>query len=248
MIFLHTTPEEQLVDLSLEYPTMVMYSPLARIFLDLGVSFPNCWIGVRMKTDLLKESLPSGFDFDKHKIPGDLDIIGGSLVNGMLSDDIIGIEIKRFRYMYSADKQSWIVKNPDSYGRKQARGYSFLGFDKIMLCHFVVAEPDNNPDYNLHLLNASIIGDGIRALRKKRIKINPDDPFGYCIVGWSQVPHRDPLYAGSLPGPDTVKTAPKNPLRANVKFQSIRRVLLRQIQERIDEHVHRSLPMIIDFS
>lgn len=198
-----------------------------------------------MPTDVLKNSLPLN---SNHKIPGDLDIIGGSLSNGILSKPIIGIEVKRFRYVYSDEKQSWVVKNPDSYGREQARGYSFFGFDKIMLCHFIVAEPVHHPDCNPHLLNASIIANGIDAVVRKKIELEAGDPFGYCIVGWSQVPHKDSLHAGSLPGPVIIKSAPKNPLAIDKGCQSIQSALLQMVQERIMKYTQRPLPIIINFS
>lgn len=257
MIYLHKTPEEQLVDLSLEDPTLLLYSPLARIFLDMGVALPNCWIGVRVPTDTLKEFLPLAKNADGYKIPGDLDIIGGPLSNGMLSEYLIGIEIKRFRYLYSTDKHSWTLKNPDSYGRKQTRGYSFFGFDKIMLCHFVVAEPVHHPKYNPHLLNASIVADGMRAVRKKKIVIEPHDPFGYCIIGWSQVPYEDqphedpfhngPLRTGSLVGPEIIKAAPKNPCMADKNLPDVRNTLLQQVQRKLDKLTSHSLPAVFRF-
>jgi hypothetical protein len=253
--YLYETPEEQLVDLSLEDPTLLVHSPLVRIFLDMGVSFPNCWIGVRMSTDTLKGFLPSVKCPDRYKIPGDLDIIGGPLSNGMPSEYIIGIEIKRFRYLYSTDNHSWGLKDPDSYGTKQARGYSLFGFDKIMLCHFVVAEPVHHPEYNPHLLNASIVDNGIMAVRKKRIEIEPHDPFGYCIICWSQVPyelhedslHKGPLRTGSLGGPDIIKSAPKNPFMTNKNLQDVRKTLLQQVQRKLDKLTSHSVPAICRF-
>lgn len=175
----------------------------------MEVPFPNCCIGLRVPTASLKPSLPSDEQFNVYKIPGDLDIVGGPLFDETPGDCIVGIEVKRFRYLYSETENSWALKNPDSYGRKQAKGYSLFGFKKIMLCHFVVAEPIQHPNYNPHLLNAVIISDGIDAVRNKKILIESDEPFGYCIIGWSQVPHKDPLDAGLLPGPYIVVLAPE---------------------------------------
>ncbi len=204
-----------------------------------------------MLTTSLKASLPSDERFNGYKIPGDFDIIGGSLSDGAPSEYMIGIEVKRFRYFYSADKCSWILKGPGSYGRGQARGYSVFGFNKVMLCHFVVAEPIQHPDYNPHLLNAAVIADGIAALRRKKIPIAARDPFGYCIIGWSQVPHKDPLHAGSLPGPDIIKSAPENPLMADMNVQTFRRNLFEQVRGKIKDAAchnnNESMPIILRF-
>ncbi|MBI3582719.1 MAG: hypothetical protein HY096_02060 [Nitrospinae bacterium] len=247
MRYLHKTPEEQLIDLSLKEPTLLMMSPLAQIFQYIGISLPKCWIGIRMPTDKLKEPLHSVRHCNDYKIPGDLDIIGGHLSDGIPSDYIVGIEIKRFRYLYSPDNRAWVVKNPDSYGREQARGYSVFGFNKIMLCHFVVAEPIDHQDYNPWLLNASIIADGMQAVKKKRIKIKLCDPFGYCIIGWSQVSFKDPLYAGSFRGPEIIKSTPENHFLADINFKYVQKALLQQVQRKLKELNSDSLPIILRF-
>ena len=117
--------------------------------------------------------------------------------------------------------------------------------------HFVVAEPIKHPDYNPHLLNASVIADGIAALRRKKIPIAPRDPFGYCIIGWSQVSHKGPLYAGSLPGPDIIKSAPENPLMADMNVQTIRMALFERVRRKIEDAVNhnnnQSRPLILRF-
>ena len=247
MQYLHETPEEQLIDLSLKESTLLMMSPLARIFQHMGISFPNCWIGIRIPTDTLKGHLPSVRHCNDYKIPGDLDIVGGSLSNGMPSDYMVAIEIKRFRYLYSPDKRAWVVKDPKSYGRKQARGYSIFGFNKIMLCHFVVAEPIDHPDFNPWLLNASIIADAIQAVKEKGIKIKLCDPFGYCIIGWSQVSFKNPLYAGSFCGPEIIKSTPENHFSADTNFKNVRKALLQQVQRKLKELNSNSLPVILRF-
>jgi hypothetical protein len=119
MKYLYKTPEDERIDLSMKFQPLT-FSPLAQVLHYLGVHFPDCWIGVRISSDFLKRYLPSILPYknpDEYKIPGDFDIIGGTLTNKIPTDYIVGVEIKRFRYTASGD-----LKNPDEFGRRKTIG------------------------------------------------------------------------------------------------------------------------------
>lgn len=117
MKYLYKTPEEELIDLSIRFRPLTL-SPLAQVLHYLGVNYPDCWIGVRISSDFLKQYLPSKLPYkipDDCKIPGDFDIIGGPLINKIPTDYVVSFEIKRFRYTASGD-----LKNPsDEFGRRK---------------------------------------------------------------------------------------------------------------------------------
>lgn len=228
MRYLYKTSEDELVDLSLDFPVPDL-SPLSVIFHSVGIQYPNCWIGIRIQSDFVKNQLPFKLLKDipcKYRIPGNFDIIGGPLIDGMPADYIVGFEMKRFRYIAGE------LKDPDSFGTSQAKGYTFFGFNKVMLCHILVADPVHHPDYNDWLLNSSIVAEGMTKLRKRRVGIN-EDVFcgcGYSILGWAQVSHKDPLDAGGLPT-DIVKSAEENPFAKNIDFQNVRNALIAHVRE-----------------
>ena len=248
MKYLYKTPEEELIDLSIRFRPLTL-SPLAQVLHYLGVNYPDCWIGVRISSDFLKQYLPSKLPYkipDDCKIPGYFDIIGGPLINKIPTDYVVSFEIKRFRYTASGD-----LKNPsDEFGRRKTIGYTLFGFNKVMLCHFVVAETVHHPDYNDWLLNAGIVGDGMLAVKKKNIGIKQDTPCGYCILGWSQVSHKDPLRAGSIPEPDIIKQAQNNPIANDINFQQVRGALIERVRRVVGQKMEAqknrvSQPIII---
>jgi hypothetical protein len=247
MKYLYKTPEDERIDLSMKFQPLT-FSPLAQVLHYLGVHFPDCWIGVRISSDFLKRYLPSILPYknpDEYKIPGDFDIIGGTLTNKIPTDYIVGVEIKRFRYTASGD-----LKNPDEFGRRKTIGYTLFGFNKVMLCHFVVAETVHHPDYHDWLLNAGIVSDGMLAVKKKNIGIKQDTPCGYCILGWSQVSHKDPLQAGGMPEPDINKRAQNNPLANDINFQQVRVALIERVRQVVGQKMEAqknqlSQPIII---
>jgi hypothetical protein len=244
--YLYKTIEDELIDLSIEIPVQEL-SHLATIFRSVGIPYPNCWIGIRIKSDFIKKQLPLKKLNDipsKYRIPGNFDIIGGSLVDEMPSDYIVGFEVKRFRYIAGN------LKDPDSFGTSQAKGYSLFGFNKVMLCHIVVAQPLNLPNYNDWFLNNSIVLDGMEKLQKRKIGINDETFFGcgYSILGWAQVSHKDPHEAGGLPS-FIVKHAKENPFSRDVLFQDARNALISHTRslykQKMSNRTANSRPIIV---
>jgi hypothetical protein len=256
MRYLHKTPEGQLIDLSLKFIPIgpMRESPLSQIFRHLNVPFPNCWIRLRKRTNFLEKyfyelNVPEAYMYKK---PGDFDMIAGPLSDGSPSDYIIGIEVKRFRYIFENNR--WALKKPYNLGQKQASGYTRYGFNKVMLHHFVVAEPVHLPgskDGRVWMDNAGLIGDGMDAV--KRLGILPDGPYGYSITGWAQVPHedpnKDPTRAGGIPAPYIVEPTPSNPFANDRLFQDVRGALLDRIRQEIRQKIktNTSPPLIISY-
>ncbi len=247
MKYLYKTPEGQLVDRSLNFPI----SPLAQIFNHLDVPYPYCWIRLRKRSSFLEKSLCKSKIKKNFKMPGDFDIIAGPLVDWSPTDYIIGIEVKRFSFILKNNR--WVLKKPYSFGEKQVIGYTLYGFNKVMLYHFVVAEPillTESKDGRVWIDNSSIVNVGMDAV--KRLEIIPDDPCGYCIGGWSQIPHKDPNSAGGIPAPYIIKPTPDNPNANKKTFQNVRDVLLDRMSKEIRYKIRKlrksiPLPLIISF-
>jgi hypothetical protein len=254
MKYLHETPEGQLIDLSLKFKPIgpMRDSPLTKILRHLNVPFPNCWIRVRKRSNFLDKyfhrlNVPKGYIYKK---PGDFDIIAGPLSDRLPTDYIIGIEVKRFKYIFKNNR--WNLKKPYNLGQMQASGYTLYGFNKVMLHHFVVAEPVHLPgskDGAVYLDNAGIVGDAMDAV--KRLGIVPDGLYSYSITGWAQVPHKDkdPTHSGGIPEPYIVEQTPINPFANDRVFQNVRGALLDRIRQEIRQK-HRSkksLPLILSY-
>jgi hypothetical protein len=247
MRYLHKTPEGQLIDMSLQFPITAM-SPLAKIMLHLGVPYPNCWIRVRKRSTFLETHLHELNIQTEYKKPGDFDIIAGSLSDGSVTNYMVSIEVKRFRYIVRDDR--WILKKPYNTGEMQAAGYTLYGFDRVLLHHFVVAEPVHLPgsqDGAVWLDNAGLVLDGMDAV--KRVGIVPTGPYGYSITGWAQVPHKDPTWAGSIPAPYVVTPTPMNPNANDRMFQNIRGALWNHLRQEVEQRLKTStsLPLIISY-
>lgn len=242
--YLYKTKECQLVNFSLEFPKEVFFlSPLAPLLGHMGISFPHCWIRLRKRSNFLDVHL-DGLKIPKgYKRPGDFDIIAGPLLNGEPTDYMVGIEVKRFRYVI--EKNRWVLKKPYNFGERQVYGYSLYGFNKVLLYHYIVAEPVYLPGSKngaVWIDNAGIVRDGMDAV--KRLGIVPDGQCGYCIGGWAQIPDKDPTCAGS-PDFDPVTTAPDNFIgdKGNVRI-----ALLDQVSREMRQLRNNTpLPLIISF-
>jgi hypothetical protein len=248
MRYLYEKKETQLVDLSLSFPREVSYlSPLFQLLHYLGVPYPICWIRLRKHSIFLDRYFTDGHVTCNNKRPGDFDLLCGPLENGLPTEYIVGIEVKRFKYILRGKR--WSLIKPYSLGELQTEGYTFYGFQKVMLYHYVVAEPvlyDGSVNGRVWLDNVEHVWNGIDAVEK--LGVVPTGPYGYSIGGWSQVPHKDPLHAGA-PHFKPVFEVPENPYSVDKRYADIRLTLLQQIEREVlqKRSFDQSLPVIITY-
>jgi hypothetical protein len=158
--------------------------------------------------------------------PGDFDLIAGPIRDGLVRfETLVEVEVKVRRVDVDGEPRS----APSGMGTKQARGAAELGFDRVLLLHVLVGagrptRGTETPSW-APVANALALESGMRA-NAGCVAASADDPFGYAILGWAQVPGTDPFLTGGIT-PSAITPAPFRPCAERSGFETRRRELVR---------------------
>ncbi|HEV3036539.1 MAG TPA: hypothetical protein VHA33_01890 [Candidatus Angelobacter sp.] len=169
--------EHELTRTLLEHPLLC-----EKLFAPLGLTFPRIWILIEPPTRLVAPSWSQGE-------PGDLDIICGHIEGERIvleELNCLQIKIRRLR--------GGNTRGPT--GRSQAHATAKMGFDRTVLVHMLLREPEPvkdgaAPSWN-PIQNSCFI-DSRKAtlgLMKKEFE-EANAPYGYVILGWGQAYGKD---------------------------------------------------------
>ncbi|MCL4497768.1 MAG: hypothetical protein M1412_06965 [Deltaproteobacteria bacterium] len=214
-------------------------------YVDAGfLSFPkDIWIGMRQYSTKFKNRRS-----DLGYISGDFDFLVGGLTDTTFqTDNIIGIETKKFPYDschfdedYANMSQipGFKLKEPRKdakrdgaiYGLNQIVSYKYF-FNKVILFYICVARPIPTCNVIPQAYNGDIIRKTIGLLKDKykdKFTCIPDD-VGFCISGIAQVPGKDSLDSGMPVTPEIIK----NPLKHEYLLPD-RKDFIGEIKDRLD--------------
>lgn len=212
---------------------------LASILKKLGIDYPSCWIALDVPT---KEKLIKDWEYDK---PGDVDMIAGNMKDKLVSlDYIVGVQVK-IRKVEAFGK---LRPFPSGTGTKQAHYTALMGFDRTMLYHLIVREPQPVSDGIAPSWNPIINSDFINATKacsritKERLKKKGKLSFGYGLIGWGQAYCEEWQNCGGF-FDEIVIEPPFRPLQDNMNVEKSRRSLKESLKNLFTEEV-TSVPYI----
>ncbi|WP_421873986.1 hypothetical protein [Marinoscillum sp.] len=174
-----------------------------QFFRSVGIEYPNCWIGIEIKTKDLIPEWP-------HSKPGDLDIIAGNFLKGdgaIDTNSAIGFQVK----IRKIESINTLKAFSTGFGRKQTSKTVEMGFTRTYLTHAIIRKPravepgqsiswgaPHNADFNDAIVRSlgSIYDDIENA------------PFGYNVLGWGQPKGMDWRTGGAFSS-SVLKEAPK---------------------------------------
>ncbi len=173
---LYDLKEAELVEKALTYP-----APLEPLLQKLGIDYPCCWIALNVP----KEKLMLDWKYDK---PGDVDLIVGNIKGGRISVEyIVGMQVKIRKVKASDELRSF----PSGTGTDQSYYTALMGFDRTMLLHFIIREPQHvpegfapswNPIVNSDFMNAAKACTGVIKKRLHRELFGYVDRLGSSIL------------------------------------------------------------------
>lgn len=159
----------------------------------LGIHYPNCWIGIEFKKELLLPDWP-------HTKPGDIDIIAGNFIEDSHILDLnstIAIQIKIRKIRNYDDLKSF----PSGNGTFQTQKTSQMGFPRTYLGHIIIREPreiGDNQSISWNAMNNASFGTAFKrcyGLIKKELETCP---YGYIALGWGQAHGMDWRVSGAF--------------------------------------------------
>ncbi|MGE0711704.1 MAG: hypothetical protein AB7N76_26655 [Planctomycetota bacterium] len=172
----------------------------------LGHSLPRdyilSWLGLDPQASwcvlgLLRQHLSRELPLGK---PGDFDLIGGRVVDGVPSFDyLVELEVKR-----RTVRDDGAPDNMSENGTKQAEGAAALGFDRVLLLHLLVGAERDLPDGCADSWASVHNGDFAQAVKmtagRLRSILDSDRAprFGYGLLGWGQVKDTDPSLTSAV--------------------------------------------------
>lgn len=197
---------------------------LERFLPMLGVQYPNCWIGVELRKELIYPNW-------KENKPGDIDLVIGNFKDDNSTfcfENIVGVQIKVRRVTNEND-----LKNFSSgRGTKQTHLTSEMGFDKTLLLHILIKQPEEKPQYFSDMWNILINANFFHYFHKcfgeirKRIK---NDIFGYGLVAWGQS-NVDTWKKSGILKIKMIKEPPEKPYKERSELSEHRKILLNNLK------------------
>ena len=220
--------EHELTRALLEQPLLC-----EKLFASLGLTFPRIWILIEPPTRLVAPSWNQGE-------PGDLDIICGHIEGERIvleELNCLQIKIRRLR--------GGNTRGPT--GRSQALATAKMGFDRTVLVHMLLREPepvreDAAPSWN-PIQNSCFI-DPTKAtlgLMKKEFE-EGNAPYGYVILGWGQAYGQDWNVCGGFTF-DLVSEIPVRPFASDAC--SIRDEIRRKVGHLLENRRNEPLTLPI---
>ncbi len=235
--------EADIVDLLLIDPNIFGSSGLSQLIKNnLGISYPHCWIYSKMQ---ITKKLP------------ELDIVAGNIINNFIQDNnIINIEIKIIKPKIEDNKKPVIDINDLDQKleklQKQTNIRINYGFNKIAILFFVIIDTDKikQDDSTIYPIfyYSEIISNAMYQLKnilENKVK-NINDPFGYYILSWNQLPGRSPLQSGSLPAPIIIKEARE--ITFNEKSPFKKNIIEKIVKESKKCTIDKPLPLILNIN
>jgi hypothetical protein len=147
----------------------------------LGIEYPDCWI----VTEVLTKDLARSWHEPK---PGDLDLVCGNMRNGRPGFDYITCtQVKIRKAKTLADSGDFASGS----GTAQAHFTALMGFDRTLLLHCIVREPQPTPEGYAPSWNPIINTDFERAAKgcfgtiRRRLE-DDRELYGYAWLGWGQ--------------------------------------------------------------
>lgn len=192
---LRAETEDRIVDAALDIPGMVL-SIAEHLTLRMPV-----WCLLRTPRRTLFPSVPDGQ-------PGDFDVIMGEIVDGRFIglERLALIECKLGK-VRSADA---MPKYASGRGTTQVRGALDLGFDQILLLHFLVRDPTERTANQAPWADSADSAKFARQMERVDgvlTREDEDGPYGSMIIGWGHIAGVDPAIAGAF-SPVPLRKAP----------------------------------------
>lgn len=208
----------------------------ADLFRLVDLVYPNVWTLIEPLTSRIAPSW-------REPSPGDLDIVCGAVVDGTPSLENIScfqVKIRRFRN----------GKTVGPTGRSQANDTARMGFDRTVLLHMLVKEPEPVSEAEAGSWNAIKNADFVRSVRAtlgvmRKDMENDSLPFGYTIVGWGQAFGKEWNVCGGM-SVDKIKDPPLRPFSSDAAV--IRDEMRVQIGRVLDSLTKNQVPILIDLS
>lgn len=230
---LYDMKESELVEKALDHP-----APLAPILQELGIHYPNCWIMLNVPTrKLIKE-------WNYVKL-GDVDLISGNIKDGRFSPDyVVALQVKVRKVKIPEELKSF----SSGRGTRQTYYTALMGFDRTLLLHFIVREPQPLPEgfapswspiFNSYLVNAikACAGAIKEQLEKGR------ELFGYGWLGWGQAYNEEYKICGGFSS-QILSIPPLRPMKDTYDVRKAREFLNQSLTCLLKRQPVDSLPYI----
>jgi len=219
---------EKLVDLFESEITkeLIQKNEFLKSFLpQIGIKYPNCWIGVELSKNLIYP------DWKATK-PGDVDLVIGNLKDDKFTfcfENVVGIQIKIRKVTDENELRSF----PTGRGTKQSHLTAEMGFDKTVLLHILIKEPEKPPagfsvTWNT-LSNANFFHHAHRCIGAVRKRVE-NDIFGYGWIGWGQG-FGDTWKRSGILKIGMIKSPPEKPYLERSELNENRKILLQNLRE-----------------
>jgi hypothetical protein len=208
--------EDQIVDMALDVPGMVL-----RIAEELEMRMP-VWCLIRTLRRSLFPSTPEGQ-------PGDFDVIIGEAKGRLISLERLALVECKLGKVRSTDAAP---KYASGRGTNQVANAVTLGFDQVLLLHFLVRDPVERSLNQAAWADAADNAKFTRQMERVDGALAADDddpPYGAMIIGWGHINGVNPALAGAF-SPVPLRKAPMlsrdraRERRAELK-QNLRRLL-----------------------
>jgi hypothetical protein len=168
--------ESEIIDRTLNNPELA-----GRLLSLFGLPYPKCWI----ITEVLTNEVSKSWQHDK---PGDLDIVCGRMRNGKPDLEFIACAQVKIRRVKSLDDTGSFSSGA---GTTQAHFTARMGFDRTLLLHCIVREPQPTTEGYAPSWNSILNADFERAARgcygtiKQRFE-QDRELYGFAWIGWGQ--------------------------------------------------------------
>jgi hypothetical protein len=233
--------EQRLFDLSeSQLIEQVVGNPMlmARLLEHFGIEYPNCWI----ITELLTRSASSSWS---HSKPGDLDIVCGKMLNGHPDFDSLCCAQVKIRKVKTLDETGSFASGA---GTEQSHWTAKMGFDRTILWHWIVREPQQLPEGYAASWNSIINADFERAAKSCygtiRQKFETDrELYGFGWIGWGQAYGKGWETCGGF-ATDLVYTPPHRPALDSDEARKTRAEMIESFRMLISTQVRSSLHVI----
>lgn len=214
--------------------------PIAPLLQSIGITFPQCWLLVEMKTSQLIKNW-------KYTKPGDIDIIVGNISNNkFLFDHIYAIQVK-LRKTISEDK---LKPFPSGRGSAQTSKTALMGFDKTLLLHCFTRESKPTTSDYADSWNPIINTDFFRAIKASKEIINKEfagkrSSYGFAVLGWGQAHGSEWNECGGF-SDELIHEPPFKPLSQSLDVSDCRYKIEESIRELLANRKIEKYPYILD--
>lgn len=230
---LYDLRESELIEKALSPPV-----PLALFLQQLGVNYPYCWLALEVDT----KRLIKDWNHDK---PGDVDLVAGNIKEDCISlDYIVGIQVKLRKVKAPNELRSF----PSGTGTEQAHYTALMGFDKTMLLHFIIREPQPVPKGFAPSWNSIVNSNFINAAKACKGAINDRlekerELFGYGWIGWGQAYGEKWQVCGGF-SDEIILDPPLRPRKDNSDVRKAKESLNQSLNNLLSRKVINSAPYI----